>query len=342
MRAKTITTAVAAGLIAAAVAGAAQARDKITVVGGTLLEPFAEAVGKEHAKFGKFTAPQLLMKSTGAGLKAFCGGVGAQFPDIAATVREMKNTEIEQCAKSGVGSIATIKIGYDAVVLINGRNSPRFSLTAQQLWTALAKEVPVNGQMAANPYRMWNEIDPSLPAAEIQVFAPSTNHGTWEAFAQMILARGCETYPEIKARDEESRKAICGTMRDDGVLVDFPRGPDDVTAALGESATAIGVTGFGSLARNGDTMQSVIVDGVEPTRDAIVGGKYVGWRAFYLVVKNAHMDIVPGIANYVATFLSDEAIGENGYVTALGLIPMPAEERKAMQKEAAALGAASN
>jgi phosphate transport system substrate-binding protein len=342
MGVRTIAIALAAGLIVVAAAADARARSEITVVGGTLLEPLAEAVGKAHAKSEKFAEPQLQMKGTGAGLKAFCGGIGAQFPDIAATVRKMKDAEIDQCTKSGIKAITTIKIGYDAVVLINRQGTRRLSLTAQQIWTALAKEVPVNGQMTANPYKMWNEIDPSLPAAAIQIFAPSTNHGTWEAFAQMILKPGCEAFPEIKARDEEARKAICDTMRDDGVLVDFPRGPDDVTAALDGSAVALGITGFGSLARNREAMQSVIIDGVEPTEESIVAGDYLGWRAFYIMVKNAHLDIVPGIANYLASFVSDEAIGEDGYLMALGLIPLPADERQAMQKEAAALAAASN
>ena len=47
----------------------------------------------------------------------------------------------------------------------------------------------------------------------------------------------------------------------------------------------------------------------------------------YFYVKQAHVDVIPGIREYIAEFTSDEAWGPDGYLSERGMIPMPDEER---------------
>jgi len=70
------------------------------------------------------------------------------------------------------------------------------------------------------------------------------------------------------------------------------------------------------------------MDGVEPNFENIVAGKYEISRTLYVYVKNQHVGKVPGIAEYVAEFLSDKAAGEEGYLADKGLIPFSAEKLK--------------
>ena len=51
-------------------------------------------------------------------------------------------------------------------------------------------------------------------------------------------------------------------------------------------------------------------------------------------MKKAHVDVIPGIREYVAEFTSEAAAGEFGYLTDNGLIPLAAEERTAAQTQA--------
>jgi phosphate transport system substrate-binding protein len=49
------------------------------------------------------------------------------------------------------------------------------------------------------------------------------------------------------------------------------------------------------------------------------------------------MGKIPGITEYLAEFSSEKAWGEEGYLADKGLIPMPAEERKAFKSDIEAL-----
>ena len=73
-------------VVAAAVGSAAYAqagRDYISIVGSSTVYPFTTTVAEQFGKGGKFKTPKVESSGTGGGIKLFCDGVGAQFPDIA-------------------------------------------------------------------------------------------------------------------------------------------------------------------------------------------------------------------------------------------------------------------
>jgi phosphate transport system substrate-binding protein len=70
-----------------------------------------------------------------------------------------------------VREITEIKVGFDGIVLANSKKAAGYSFTEKQIWTALAKQVPVGGKLVANPYQTWNDVDPSLPARRSRSWA---------------------------------------------------------------------------------------------------------------------------------------------------------------------------
>lgn len=52
----------------------------------------------------------------------------------------------------------------------------------------------------------------------------------------------------------------------------------------------------------------------------------------YFYVKKAHVGEVPGLEEYAQAFLSDAAIGTDGYLADRGLIPLPDALRAKMQE----------
>ena len=66
---------------------------------------------------------------SGGGLKLFCAGIGAGYPDIANASRRIKSSEVERCGKNGISNIVKVKIGFDGIVLANSRKSAQMSLT---------------------------------------------------------------------------------------------------------------------------------------------------------------------------------------------------------------------
>ena len=57
-------------------------------------------------------------------MKLFCGGVGANFPDIENASRAIKKSEYEACAADGVKTIIEVPIGIDGLTFIEAQGRP--------------------------------------------------------------------------------------------------------------------------------------------------------------------------------------------------------------------------
>ena len=60
--------------------------------------------------------------------------------------------------------------------------------------------------------------------------------------------------------------------------------------------------------------------------DNIADGEYPVSRSLYFYLKNAHVGVIPGIQEYAVEFLSEAAVGEDGYLVDKGLIPLLEDE----------------
>jgi len=316
----------------AAVPGAAEARDQIRIVGSSTVYPFATAVAEEFGKTSGFKTPVVESTGSGGGLKLFCSGVGADHVDITNSSRRIKASEVARCAKNGVTGITEVKIGYDGIVLASSRKSDRLSVSLQQIWLALAKDVPgADGAMVANPYTNWNEIDPALPDVRIEVLGPPPTSGTRDAFLELAMEGGCRTFAEIKAlkkADKRAFKELCHTIREDGAFVEAGENDNLIVQKLEANSRAFGIFGYSFLAQNRDKLQGSIVDGTEPTFDNIAAGDYSISRSLFFYAKIAHAGIIPGIEEYLAEFTDEDTWGDFGYLTDKGLIPLLEEERE--------------
>src|SRR5688572_9707614 len=106
----------AAVIIAAGSATAADARTQMRAVGSSTVYPFAKAVAERVARVNpRLGTPIVESTGTGAGMKLFCGGVGARFPDVANASRRMKASEAKLCAANGVTKITEIQVGIDGI-----------------------------------------------------------------------------------------------------------------------------------------------------------------------------------------------------------------------------------
>ena len=331
-----------AALALLAVAAPATAREQIRIVGSSTVFPFATAVAERFGRTTAFKTPVVESTGTGGGFKLFCAGVGEGHPDIANASRAIKESEVKSCAENGVTEITEVKIGYDGIVIANAKNAPALNLTVAQVWQALAKSVPVNGRMAANPYKMWSDIDPSLPAEKIEVFGPPPTSGTRDAFVELVLDKGCAAFAEVEALDADTKKAACQTVREDGAFIEAGENDNLIVQKIEANPRSLGVFGFSFLDQNADKLQGSAIAGVAPTFEAIADGSYPVARPLFIYVKNTHVGVVPGIAGYVAEFVSERAAGEDGYLADKGLIPLPEAERKEVMHRATTMTPMTN
>ena len=320
---------------------AASARDQIRIVGSSTVYPFATVVAEEFGRNSDFKTPIIESTGSGGGLKLFCAGVGVDHPDITNASRRIKASEVELCGSNGVDAITEVQIGYDGIVLANAKTAPKMALTLRQVFLALAKDVPSpSGELVPNPNETWKDVDPSLPDVKIEVLGPPPTSGTRDAFNELALEGGCKTFPDLaalKKTDKSKYKSICRSIREDGAYVDAGENDNLIVQKLSANPNALGVFGFSFLDQNSDTVQGSSIGGVDPTFEAISDGSYPVSRSLYFYVKNAHVESIPGIREYLAEFTSEGAIGDEGYLADRGLIPAPEETREQVRANAASL-----
>lgn len=303
----------AIGLILISTAANAQSRDQITVVGSSTVYPFTTAVAEQFGRAGKFKTPKVESTGTGGGIKLFCNGVGPQHPDVANASRAMKKGEFDTCVKNGVSEIIEIKIGFDGLTVAESKAGKFNNITKEQLWKALAKQVPdASGKLINNPYKTWNQIDAKLPATKIEVLGPPPTSGTRDSFHELFMEEGCPF----------ENKKQCHLIREDGAYVEAGENDNLIVQKLTANKNALGIFGYSFLEENGDRVKALKINGVAPTFETISSGQYSAARPLYVYFKKAHVGVIPGLKQFAEEYVSEKAIGEEGYLSDRGLVAL--------------------
>ncbi|MDN3555362.1 PstS family phosphate ABC transporter substrate-binding protein [Halomonas maura] len=313
------TTVIAAAVMG--VAGVAQARDQVRIVGSSTVYPFASYVAEEFGATTEFPTPVIESTGSGGGLRLFCNGVGEGTPDITNASRRMKPSEFERCEENGVTDITEAFVGYDGIAFAQSSANEAMDVTREQIFLALAAKVPVDGELVDNPHTQWSDIDASLPDREIAVYGPPTTSGTRDAFEELVMEAASE---DMDAYGDEGYTDI----RADGAFIDAGENDNLIVQRLAENTDAFGIFGYSFLEENADTLIGSSIDGVEPTPEAIGSGEYPVSRSLFFYVKNQHADEVPAMYEYASMFMSEQMISDLGYLKGIGLIPAPQEMRE--------------
>src|ERR687890_1347642 len=110
--------------------GTAEARTQMRAVGSSTVYPFAKIVAERVARANpRLGTPIIESTGTGAGMKLFCSGVGARFPDIENASRQIKKSEYEDCVKNGVKNVIEVPVGIDGLAFIEAAGGPAMNLT---------------------------------------------------------------------------------------------------------------------------------------------------------------------------------------------------------------------
>ncbi len=296
-------------------------REQIRAVGSSTVYPFAKAVSAELSKTNAaIKSPIIESTGTGAGMKLFCAGVGVSHPDIENASRRMKKSEYEDCAKNGVDKIVEIQVGLDGIAFAEAKGGPGFALTQADVYKALA----ANPFGRPNTAKSWKDVNPAFPAIPILVYGPPSTSGTRDALKELILMKGCDTNPEMKAlkdSDKDKHDKICGEVRSDGAYVDSGENDNLIVQKLEANPKAVGVFGFSYLEENADKLNGLTMGGIVPTYDSIADFSYPGARPLYIYVKAAHFDAIKGLKEFVAEWAKSWSRG--GLLAKQGMVVSP-------------------
>jgi phosphate transport system substrate-binding protein len=216
---------------------------EIRIDGSSTVFPFAQAAAElfnEEQPNVQITVGQ---SGTGGGFEKFCAGE----TDISNASRPIdEEEEVPICEKEGV-KYTEVQVANDGISVVTNPELSVKCLTTDQL-----KELWSQGSEVSS----LSAIDPKLPDAELSLFGPGTDSGTFEFFTE-----------EINGEEGNTRKDY-QPSEDDNVLVQ---------GVAGESG-GLGYFGFSYYEQNQDKLNLVQVDGgsgcVEPSQETISSGEY--------------------------------------------------------------------
>ena len=286
-------------------------------------------------KFGQAGHPTPIVESlgTGSGFKLFCSSKDANsgsHPAFANASRPIKDSERQLCAANGRKDLVEMPIGFDGIVLAHSKKTQDLSLSAAQLFLALADKVPdQNGQLVSNFYQTWAQIDAALPNQPIVIYGPPPSAGTRDALIELLTAKGCATLPTYAKLAESVRQAACAGWRRDGRFIEAGENYDLMMQKLKAQPGSYGLFGYSYFDQQRDSFRATKLNGVSPSLDSIADGTYPLARRLYVYADGAMLRQSPQAAAFAKSLLDESAEGEDGYLTSAGLVPLPAAERAA-------------
>jgi phosphate transport system substrate-binding protein len=311
----------ATAIAVVAVPAYAQMRRNIRIVGSSTVYPFTKAVSERFARANPgVPSPIVESTGTGAGVKLFCAGVGAQYPDIVNASRRMKASEYKTCSANGVSQITEIQVGLDGLVLATAKSSAVTAITTRDFYLAVAK-APFG---KPNTAKTWKDVNPKLAAVPIRIIGPSSTSGTRDSIYDLFMVPVCESNPAVlalKKTDEPKYNSICKTIRTDGAYIEAGENDNLIVQKLQGNPNTMGAFGYSYLEENADKVTGVSINGVTPSSATVQSFQYPGARPLFIYIKNAHAKAIPGLKQFAAEYVRESSFGPNGYLKSVGLVP---------------------
>ena len=314
--------------------GGGAAANQLKIVGSSTVYPFTTVVSEEFQRTNPGNSAIVESTGTGAGIKLFCSGVGKGFPDMVNASRPMKASEYADCAKAGAKNVIELPVGIDGLTLIQAKGQPALNVTVADIYKALAANPFGKPQTATT----WKDVNPSLPAIKIRVLGPPPTSGTRDSLAELILEKGCDSDPAMKAlkdKDKDAHKATCTKIREDGAFVEAGENDNLLVQKVAADPGTLGVLGYSFLEENADKVAAVSIAGVAPTEATISDLSYPGSRKLFVYIKGEHMTAKPSIKQFIDTYA--KAMGTGGSLAKRGLVPLGSADAAAATAQATAL-----
>lgn len=308
--------------------GVAQAQPKpppepIRVIGSSTVAPFVLGVGGLVSN-----RMRVMVSDTGtrAGIAALCHNEGVPL-DVTGASRELLDTEISACGAHGAEALVEISLGLDGIVLAQAEDADELALTPKDLYLGLAQNVPRSETecvMVRNKATHWSDVRADLPHRPILFIGPPPSSGTRSMFSKLVLEAGAREVRCLGAVADRSPAFFDAalTIRSDGHWVDGGENDHAIAHALKYIDHAIGLFGFSHLQETSG-IQAIPLSGVLPSAETIRNGSYPAVRPLFLYAVESRLADRPAVAQFLARFLTPEALAPNGVLTGLGLVSSP-------------------
>lgn len=283
--------AIATATLGLAVSEVRSQSNLVTLDGSSTVYPIAEAVAEEFTKEerGRYRVT-VGVSGSGGGFEKFCRGE----TDISNASRPIKDSERQRCAENGIEMIE-MRVAFDGItVVVNPENNWADAMTVEELRTIWEPE-------AQGSVTRWNQVRSSWPDAELTLYGPGSDSGTFDYFTEVIVG------------EEGASRGDYTASEDDNVLV----------VGVENNTNALGYFGYAYYVENQDSLKAVAIDNgegspVKPSQQTIESGEYAPLsRPLFMYVKKSALD-----KDEVRTFVEFYMRNASPLVEEVGYVPL--------------------
>lgn len=260
----------------------------LLIDGSSTVFPVAEAIADDFMRQNPGARVSVASTGTGAGMDKF----GRGETEVATASRVIKPEEVQILENQGIEFIE-VPVAFDGItIMVHPSNDWITEISMDQL-----REIWRPG----STIRRWNQIDPNFPDQPLNLYGPTSVHGTFEYFNEVVNGDGKSTRTDY-AQMAEYQQLIQGISKD---------------------RFALGYTGYAYYEENQDLVVAlpVSVDGrppVKPSPVTIVNGEYGPFaRPLVFYVQRDSVDnnpIVLPFFEYMFSPAGSDAIADTGYI----------------------------
>ena len=248
---------------------------EIRIEGSSTVQPITQAAAELFRAENPDARISVGGSGTSDGFEAFCQG-DTQISDASRPIDVAE--EVPVCEENGVEFIE-IPVAFDGIsVVVNPQNDWASDVTSEELKTMW--EPAAEGRITR-----WNQVRSEWPDAELNLYGPGTESGTYEFFNEVIVQN-----------EEEVNRSDYEASEDDNVLVQGVAGDQN----------ALGYFGYSYYVNNKDKLKALAVDGVEPTTDSIRSGEYLLSRPLFIYVSTNALKNNDAVKPFVDFYLAEQ------------------------------------
>ncbi len=254
----------------------------VSIDGSSTVGPITNAVVEEFALENKGVDIAVGVSGTGGGFKKFVAGE----IDIANASRPIKDSERKKAEENGI-EFLELNVAIDGItVVLNSKNDWISQMTDEELKKLWEHDSKI---------KKWSDINPNYPNIDIKLYGPDQDSGTYDYFIEAILGH------------------------DNKIRADYSPASDDNQLVHGVEGDrgAIGYFGYAYYLAQKDKLKAMDINGVSPTDENIMEGKYKPLsRPLYIYVNKKSLIEKPLVKLFVLFYFqkANQLVKEEGYV----------------------------
>ena len=267
----------------------------INASGSSTVQPITAGVAEAFNANNPGVAITVNGPGTGDGFKVFCQGE----TDISNASRKIKEEEAASCKAAGIEYVE-LRVAIDGIaVMTSSSNTAVECLTFADLYALIGPE--------AQGKNNWKDVQDvatalgsktTLPDADLQIFGPGEESGTYDSFVEIVIA----DLAESRSQKDVTRP-------------DYNPSPNDnvIVQGITGAPTSLGWVGFAFAEEAGESVRLLSIDDgesgcVAPTAETIANGTYPIARDLYVYVNKAKATENPALAAFIDFYLAEGTI----------------------------------